>query len=231
MAGNHCAHLPGVVDIISVILVVYCFIAVWFVGGLSVFHFYLIFTNQLLMNPLKSFRFAALLEFIMKYQISQLLTFILLTTYENFRFRYDKKENPFNQGIKKNITEIFFSKTPPSHINFREWVIEDTDTIIGSITEKFGGDMISPKGKVDIETGEMLSKDGSTPLPHILQNLDYSGFDDTLKGKEGGGKIGFDPFFFPTYQEPKYMEWSSIHADGAIQDDKTEDDNFHRTSS
>ncbi|KAK3011187.1 hypothetical protein RJ639_011079 [Escallonia herrerae] len=186
-------------DLLSVILVVDCFIAVWFVGGLSVFHFYLICTNQ--------------------------------TTYENFRYRYDKKENPYSQGIKKNIKEILFSKTPPSHINFREWVIEDTDTIVASITEKFGGDMISPKGKVDIETGGMLSKDGSTPLPHILQNLDYSGFDDTLKGKEGGGKIGFDPFFFPTYQQPNYKEWSSIHADGAIQDEKTQDDSFHRTSS
>ncbi|KAL0346107.1 UNVERIFIED_CONTAM: putative protein S-acyltransferase 4 [Sesamum radiatum] len=53
-------------DILSDFLIIYCFIAVWFVGGLSVFHFYLISTNQ--------------------------------TTYENFRYRYDKKENPYNKG-------------------------------------------------------------------------------------------------------------------------------------
>ena len=30
----------------SIVLIIYCFLCVWFVGGLSVFHFYLMSTNQ-----------------------------------------------------------------------------------------------------------------------------------------------------------------------------------------
>ncbi|KAF0925505.1 hypothetical protein E2562_016696 [Oryza meyeriana var. granulata] len=71
----------------SIALLVYTFIAVWFVGGLSVFHLYLMSTNQ--------------------------------TTYENFRYRYDQRANPYNRGVVENIKEIFFSAIPASKNNFR----------------------------------------------------------------------------------------------------------------
>ncbi|KAG8054107.1 hypothetical protein GUJ93_ZPchr0001g32123 [Zizania palustris] len=77
----------------SIALVVYTFIAVWFVGGLSVFHLYLMSTNQ--------------------------------TTYENFRYRYDQRANPYNRGIVENIKEIFFTAIPPSRNNFRARVPQD----------------------------------------------------------------------------------------------------------
>ncbi|EYU20839.1 hypothetical protein MIMGU_mgv1a022060mg, partial [Erythranthe guttata] len=135
-------------DVISVILIAYCFIAVWFVGGLSVFHFYLMSTNQ--------------------------------TTYENFRYRYDKKENPYNRGMIKNIKEVFFSNTVPSLVNFREWVTEeDDDFALESISKKFGGDIIKSSMKVDLELG-LFGKDGK-PIPEMLQNLDYKGIEDSLK--------------------------------------------------
>lgn len=70
----------------SIALIIYTFIAVWFVGGLSVFHLYLMSTNQ--------------------------------TTYENFRYRYDQRDNPYNKGVMENIKEIFFTTIPPSKNNF-----------------------------------------------------------------------------------------------------------------
>ncbi|XP_022769480.1 probable protein S-acyltransferase 1 [Durio zibethinus] len=128
-------------DILSVILIVYCFIAIWFVGGLTVFHFYLICTNQ--------------------------------TTYENFRYRYDKKENPFNKGILNNFKEVLLSKIPPSMINFRAWISEDDNLS--------NGDCIASKENLDIEKGNI----DSVAVPNLSQRIDYDGFDNSLKGKGG----------------------------------------------
>lgn len=71
----------------SIVLIIYSFLSVWFVGGLTVFHLYLISTNQ--------------------------------TTYENFRYRYDGQDNPFNKGVLGNFKEVLFSPIPPSRNNFR----------------------------------------------------------------------------------------------------------------
>merc|ERR1712226_405971 len=116
-------------DILSVVLIVYCFIAVWFVGGLTVFHFYLICTNQ--------------------------------TTYENFRYRYDKKENPFRKGIITNFKEVFFSKIPPSAINFRAKVSDDEVSMTMDDPDLEGSFMNSKEDRFDIESGGgKLGKEG-----------------------------------------------------------------------
>ncbi|CAA7060533.1 unnamed protein product [Microthlaspi erraticum] len=92
-------------DAILGVLVLYCFVSVWFVGGLSVFHFYLICTNQ--------------------------------TTCENFRYHYDKKENPYRKGVLKNFKELFFAKIPPSLNNFRDWAPEEEDDVeVGSVASE-----------------------------------------------------------------------------------------------
>lgn len=74
----------------SVVLMIYTFIAVWFVGGLTIFHLYLISTNQ--------------------------------TTYENFRYRYDNRMNPYNLGVIRNFYDIFCIPVQPSKNLFRKKV-------------------------------------------------------------------------------------------------------------
>ncbi|KAF7819187.1 histone-lysine N-methyltransferase, H3 lysine-9 specific SUVH1-like [Senna tora] len=160
-------------DAISVILIVYCFIVIWFVGGLTVFHLYLISTNQ--------------------------------TTYENFRYRYDKKENPYRKGVLRNFLELSCSKIPPSSINFRAWVTEEDETE----TESVASDLfMTSKQKFDIEMGTKYGKDGDKRLPSILQDLDYDGIDNLKKKKTGEKDTGFD-IFVPANQEQKNLQWSS----------------------
>ncbi|CAN0908004.1 Probable protein S-acyltransferase 3 [Linum grandiflorum] len=138
-------------DVISLSLIIYCFIAVWFVGGLTVFHFYLIFTNQ--------------------------------TTYENFRYRYDKKDNPFRRGVIQNFKEVFVSNIPPSAVNFREWVAPEIIANNDSVRSQ-DDTLRGSRERFDLEMGgdhhhHKLGKEGTTKLPPaILQSLDYNSFND-----------------------------------------------------
>ncbi|URD83036.1 DHHC palmitoyltransferase [Musa troglodytarum] len=104
----------------SIVLIIYIFISVWFAGGLSVFHLYLMSTNQ--------------------------------TTYENFRYRYDRRANPYNRGVVENFKEIFFTTIPPSKNKFRARVPREQE--YQQLTT--GGGFMSPNmGRAvgDIEMG------------------------------------------------------------------------------
>uniref|UniRef100_A0A7C9A5M4 S-acyltransferase n=2 Tax=Opuntia streptacantha TaxID=393608 RepID=A0A7C9A5M4_OPUST len=136
-------------DLVSVILVIYCFVVVWFVGGLTVFHFYLMSTNQ--------------------------------TTYENFRYRYEKDKNPHNLGYFNNLKQVFFAKVPPSAINFREMVL--VQDIIVPETPSYHGGYIEFRRNFKMEAEHTNAKNGSSGPPGILQNLDYTDIDDKLKKK------------------------------------------------
>ncbi|XP_057767388.1 probable protein S-acyltransferase 4 [Salvia miltiorrhiza] len=135
-------------DVPSVFLTVYCFVAVWFVGGLTAFHFYLISTNQ--------------------------------TTYENFRYRYDKKENPYNKGIIKNFQEVFFSRIPPPMLDFRAFVEDEEITTAEPTDDDPAEDITSSKEKIDIEMG---NEEKAITLPEILLSIEYGGIHDNLKHK------------------------------------------------
>ncbi|XP_019429448.1 PREDICTED: probable protein S-acyltransferase 1 [Lupinus angustifolius] len=162
-------------DIVSVALIVYCFIAIWFVGGLTVFHLYLISTNQ--------------------------------TTYENFRYRYDKKENPYTKGIMVNFKELSCSKIPSPLINFRSLVTEEEDVQDGSFTSDIENGFINPKHKFDMDMGTMYGKDGKR-VTSILHDLDYNGIDDHLKKKAGSKEAGFE-IFANADQDHKLTQWKS----------------------
>ncbi|PHU06188.1 putative protein S-acyltransferase 2 [Capsicum chinense] len=165
-------------DVVSVVLMAYCFIAVWFVGGLSVFHFYLMSTNQ--------------------------------TTYENFRYRYEKKENPYSRGILKNLREILCSKVPPSLVNFREWVTEEDDPSMRSVSMSHKYGSINSKGKFDLEMGGILGKDTAF-------QVDYGDVDESLK-KTRGDNANFDPLFFPDDQDAESTnsnEQRTVEEDGS----------------
>ncbi|CAN1337794.1 Probable protein S-acyltransferase 3 [Linum perenne] len=136
---------------------------------------------------------------------------IALTTYENFRYRYDKKENPFRRGVLHNFKEVFVSDVPPSAVNFREWVAPEI--IKDSVrTEDMSENntFMGSKEKFDLEMGgDKLGKEGSR-LPPILQSLDYDSFneyDDKNLKKKGiddeidhmNGGSAFDSYILPDH--------------------------------
>ncbi|OMO98718.1 Zinc finger, DHHC-type, palmitoyltransferase [Corchorus capsularis] len=132
-----------------------------------------------------------------------------LTTYENFRYRYDKKENPYNKGTARNLAEVFFSKIPPSLNNFRSFVEESEHMVMGSVTTNLVDGHISPKEKIDIEMGNRHAEDTNYSLPEILRNLDYDDFEDDLKTKQEEGR-SFGPLLFDGQEGKKSVETSII---------------------
>ncbi|CAI9761219.1 unnamed protein product [Fraxinus pennsylvanica] len=172
-------------DILSAILIVYCFITFWFVGGLTVFHFYLISTNQ--------------------------------TTYENFRYRYDRKENPYNRGTITNLKEVFFSKIPPSMVNFRAYVQEEEIMVMEAMDPNLTGSIASSREQTDVEMGDKFAENNGASLPEILQNLEFVGIEDNMKEQEGNERYDSSPFLFSAEQE---LQISSIKVGGNTEENE-----------
>uniref|UniRef100_A0A2N9I569 Uncharacterized protein n=1 Tax=Fagus sylvatica TaxID=28930 RepID=A0A2N9I569_FAGSY len=80
---------------------------------------------------------------------------VVKTTYENFRYRYDGKMNPYNRGCARNIMDIFFSKIPSSRNNFRAKVKGGSSSVF-TTSMPLGRAMSPemPKRSFDIETGK-----------------------------------------------------------------------------
>ncbi|KAF2311875.1 hypothetical protein GH714_027086 [Hevea brasiliensis] len=79
----------------------------------------------------------------------------VLTTYENFRYRYDGKTNPYNLGYVRNIIEVFFTKIPKSKNSFREKIKVNSYSVYA--TSMSLGQSLSPeipKTSFDVEVGK-----------------------------------------------------------------------------
>ncbi|KAI5679465.1 hypothetical protein M9H77_10415 [Catharanthus roseus] len=58
------------------------------------------------------------------------------TTYENFRYRYERKMNPYNLGCIRNLSEIFCSRIPSSKNNFRAKVKGDPLSVLNGSSDR-----------------------------------------------------------------------------------------------
>ncbi|ESQ52817.1 hypothetical protein EUTSA_v10016704mg [Eutrema salsugineum] len=173
-------------DSIFVVLILYCFVVVWFVGGLTVFHLYLICTNQ--------------------------------TTYENFRYRYDKRENPYAKGFFKNLYELFFAKIPPPTINFRDWAPEEPDAEVGSIASELDR-AFGPRGDkydMEMEIGDCKTSKAGLRLQTLDNNNNNNNIiEESVKKKglseETAGST--TAFCIPGIQEPGKITRNSSSVD------------------
>ncbi|KAJ7531203.1 hypothetical protein O6H91_14G036200 [Diphasiastrum complanatum] len=151
-------------------LMAYTFLALWFVGGLTLFHLYLISTNQ--------------------------------TTYENFRYRYDKKDNPYNLGFLNNFYEIFCTTIPQSKNKFRAKVQEEVTgygaaSSLGKVTNVSSPGF--PRPGVDLEVGgrppfsiaEQLSGEESEVSHGRISNGGDPGLE--IRGYEGASTLARAP--------------------------------------
>ncbi|KAA3473526.1 protein S-acyltransferase 8-like isoform X1 [Gossypium australe] len=111
---------------LSVVLMVYCFIFLWFVGGLTCFHLYLIGTNQLKPE-------VQVVNYLWKNvqvrhdakTVSTRRTDNKKTTYETFRYRGVERPQVYDRGCLNNFREVFCSKIKPSRNNFHAYVQEN----------------------------------------------------------------------------------------------------------
>lgn len=191
-------------DYLSDILILYCFVTFWFVGGLTVFHFYLISTNQVNWVIYTNLKFAEVVGFsnlvCIYYVVIHLLYASCMhssmqTTYENFRYRYDKKENPYNRGMISNFKEVFFSRIPPSMNDFRAMVKEDEAVVMETTGNFMGGDVTSKKEKIDIEMGSSFVDSNGNVIPDLLRNLEFDDIEDNIKHKEGSERSDSSSLF------------------------------------
>ena len=90
------------------------------------------------------------------------------TTYENFRYQYDQKMNPYNLGCSRNCAEVFLSMIPSSKNDFRAKAEDDSSF-----------DFCTPLYSTRVIKPQMVKK-SFDPEMVKRKSLDADDFEDTL---------------------------------------------------
>jgi palmitoyltransferase ZDHHC9/14/18 len=91
---------------------------------------------------------------------------VLQTTYENFRYHYYLRTNPYNRGLVQNFIESLCSRIPSSKNNFRAKAKEDSAAFTSS--RSMGRVRNPPKMSVDLEMGIKRQAVGVEDMEDIL---------------------------------------------------------------
>ncbi|CAO2149124.1 unnamed protein product [Urochloa humidicola] len=123
------------------------------------------------------------------------------TTYENFRYRYEGKANPFNRGAAANVAEIFFSPIPPSRNDFRAKV-SPADPDAAAL---YYLGPLSSESRISFYTRGSLSFDmakASFDLNYSAKRTSVASSSDFGDIGGGGGGGGIDRI--STHQQPRH---------------------------
>uniref|UniRef100_A0A0E0F285 S-acyltransferase n=1 Tax=Oryza meridionalis TaxID=40149 RepID=A0A0E0F285_9ORYZ len=152
------------------------------------------------------------------------------TTYENFRYHYNKKDNPYRKSIAANFVDVFFTKIPPPQNNFRSWVGEGA-LEAGFYTPYIALDLTDPREKIDLEMGNKDILVGGMQIPTMLQNIDYGSFEDNPDDKNRKEDDRLVPFASTWAQQANEHAGTSEMAIVEYKDEISEDDDKEIISS
>ncbi|XP_044431228.1 protein S-acyltransferase 8 isoform X4 [Triticum aestivum] len=94
------------------------------------------------------------------------------TTYEKFRYRYDRRSNPYNRGLVQNFIEILCSRIPSSRNNFRAKANEDSAAFASTLS--MGRVLSPPKMSVDLEMGTKRQAVGAEDMEDLHSQIGSS---------------------------------------------------------
>lgn len=104
------------------------------------------------------------------------------TTYENFRYRYDKKENPYRKSMLRNFREVFFSQIPASMNRFRSWdTNEEPVEVVCSMDIAATNIDMNDIASHAAETCKPPAPDTNSDIPRMLQELNYTTSNESMQ--------------------------------------------------